>query len=351
MFRIRNEVRPAVGAVLAGFLVVGAASGGAPKTEEDRTVEIVPFGGWERNLKLSNGDVELIITLEVGPRILSYRLLDGENVFKVYEDQLGGTGEATWQIRGGHRLWASPEDPERTYVPDNGPVLHEELGPGRVLVSLPPDPKFQLQKEMEIALAPSGSGVEVAHRIKNAGESPTQLAIWSLSVMNPGGLEVIPLPPKAPHPGGPETATAEQYAPQLSLALWSYTDLTDPRWHFGSRAILLRQEPERDLGPTKIGLSNRLGVVGYWNGGAMFVKRFAYHPGRLYPDFGSNYETFTNQDMLELESLGPLVRLGPGETVEHTERWELLSDVPAPENETEWLETVLPLLDGDDSGR
>ena len=32
-------------------------------------------------------------------------------------------------------------------------------------------------------------------------------------------------------------------------------------------------------------------------------------------------ETFTNADFLELETLGPLKRLRPGETVTHTERW------------------------------
>src|SRR5690606_35414507 len=111
------------------------------------------------------------------------RLADGENVFKTYEEQLGKAGEPRWQIRGGHRLWVSPEDPARTYVPDNGPVHFEQLGPGRIRVALPPDPTFLLQKEMEITLEPSGSGTTIAHRIRNAGRQPTELAIWALSVM------------------------------------------------------------------------------------------------------------------------------------------------------------------------
>ena len=332
----------------AGALATAAgliAAGPVPATaQEDVTVEIVEFRGWERNVKLSNGDAELIVTLDVGPRIISYRLLNGENVFKLYDEQLGQAGESGWQIRGGHRLWVSPEDPARTYVPDNGPVQYEELGPGRIRVVLPPDPTFQLQKEMEIALEPSGSGTTVIHRIRNASTQQTELAIWSLSVMAPGGIEVIPLPPKAPHPGGAENATAEMFAPQLSLTLWSYFDFQDPRWTFGTEALTLRQDSETDRGPTKLGLSNRLGVVGYLNSGTLFIKRFPFLSGRVYPDLGVNYETFTNEDMLELETLGPLVRIGPGEAVEHVERWELIGSVAAEEGAEGAIKAVLPLL-------
>jgi len=73
-------------------------------------VDNIPYGGWKNNLRVSNGDAELIATLDVGPRIISYRLMDGKNVFKEYPDQLGHSGESDWMIRGGHRLWAGPED-------------------------------------------------------------------------------------------------------------------------------------------------------------------------------------------------------------------------------------------------
>jgi hypothetical protein len=52
------------------------------------------------------------------------------------------------------------------------------------------------------------------------------------------------------------------------------------------------------------------------------VKRFdAAGEPAAYPDFGCSYETFTNADILELETLGPVVTLAPGESLTHTERW------------------------------
>ena len=342
--RLRRRAAFAL-SMAAGLSAAGSLAADDPRGEAN--VEIVEYQGWQRNLKLTNGEAELIVTLEVGPRIISYRLLDGENVFKNYDEQLGKAGESSWMIRGGHRLWSSPEDPDRTYIPDNGPVRHEQIGPGQIRVALPPDPTFGLQKEMEIALDDSGPGVTIRHRIRNAGRERAEVAIWALSVMNPGGVEVIPLPPKAPHPGGAANATAEQFAPQLSLALWSYTDFQDPRWTFGSKAIALKQDPETDRGPTKLGLSCTPGAVGYLNGGTLFIKRFPHRKDKHYPDFGSNYETFTNAEMLEMESLGPLVRLGPGETVEHVERWELIGGVEGGDDVAGAIEAALPRLMGD----
>src|SRR6516225_11433579 len=36
------------------------------------SVEKVEYKGWKNNLRLSNGEAELIVTLDVGPRIISY---------------------------------------------------------------------------------------------------------------------------------------------------------------------------------------------------------------------------------------------------------------------------------------
>ncbi|MCS6851833.1 MAG: DUF4380 domain-containing protein [Gemmataceae bacterium] len=310
------------------------------------TVEPIEYQGWKNNLRLSNGTVEIVATLEVGPRIISYRPRDGRNVFKEYPDQLGKKGETSWQIRGGHRLWISPEDPVRTYVPDNGPVHHERLG---AVVRLRPaaDMAHGLQKEIDLELAPTGTQVKVTHRVKNIGKEPTELAIWALSVMAPGGVEVIPLPPKRPHPGGPHQAkSAADFAPHQSLALWPYFDFQDSRWHFGRQFLTLRQDPNAKS-PTKLGLSHRQGWVGYVNGGVLFVKRFGYQEGKTYPDHGSNYETFTNADMLELETLSPLVRLAPNTAVEHVETWELhLVPADAAADEARILQHIVPKVTG-----
>jgi len=68
-------------------------------------IQKISHGGWTNNAVLSNNHVELIVTLDVGPRVISFRTPRGHNVFKTYPPQMGGSGESEWLIRGGHRLW------------------------------------------------------------------------------------------------------------------------------------------------------------------------------------------------------------------------------------------------------
>jgi hypothetical protein len=45
--------------------------------------------------------------------------------------------------------------------------------------------------------------------------------------------------------------------------------------------------------------------------------------GRRNADFGCNTETFTNSEMLEIETLGPTSRIEPGGFIDHDEIWQL----------------------------
>jgi hypothetical protein len=160
--------------------------------------------------------------------------------------------------------------------------------------------------------------------------------------MAAGGMEIIPLPPKKPHPGGvTKTTKPADYWPNQNLVLWPFFDFKDPRWEFGSKYITLKQSKR---GPTKIGLLHAEGWAGYLNGGTLFVKNVAIDAGKTYPDRGCNFETFTNEDMLEVETLGPLVMLGPGQTAELLEHWSLFKNVPDCKDEKDIGRRILPLV-------
>lgn len=297
-------------------------------------VEHVSFGGWDNNLRLVNEHAELIVTLDVGPRVISYRTARGENVFRVFEDQLGGTGEAKWLPRGGHRFWFAPEDPVLSYLPDNSPVASRVVSEFEIEVSNAPVDALPIRKVMRLALDPQSSRVTVTHRAENFGGTPRTLATWGLSVLKPGGIEFIPQPPLGEHP--------RDLLPNRTLTLWPYTDMADPRWHWGERFITLRQA---DAPPTKLGLLHREGWVAYHNAASLFLKTIECRDGAIYPDHGCNFETFTNAEMLEVEALGTLATLASGESTEHTEGWELFGGVSAPPDDEDALaEWVAPFV-------
>lgn len=306
-------------------------------------IEKVEYRGWKNNLRISNGDVEVVVTLDVGPRVICYRLPSGFNVMKNYDEQMGGTGEAEWQIRGGLRFWLAPEDLTRTYFPDNNPVRYEELGPNSARFRPPVEKEFGVQKELTVSLDKSGTGVSVTLKVTNVGAEATDLAPWAPTVMAPGGVEIIPQPTRRNHPGHPSNAKSPaDFAPSQELILWPYFDFTDSRWTMGSRYIFLRQDPNK--GPTKIGLAHRLSWVAYLNQGNLFVKNIHYAEGATYPDWGTNYQTFSNEDMLEMETVGVFGRLKPGESSELSESWQLFGNVPEIKTEEDVDKQILPLL-------
>ena len=292
------------------------------------------YGGWQNCYRLSNGVIDLLVTTDVGLRILRFGFVGEENEFKEYEDMMGRTGGDGWRIYGGHRLWHAPESRPRTYYPDNSSVELEQHA-GFVRLIQPTEATTGIQKEIEVRLSPGEARVEVTHRLRNTNLWVVQLAPWALSVMAPGGTAIIPLPPRRSH--------QESLLPSSSIALWAYTDMADPRWRWGKRCVLLRQSQQSDT-PQKAGVMLTDGWAAYARAGHLFVKRCSYVEWARYPDLGCSVEAFTNADMLELETLGPLVDLQPGAAVEHVEHWHLFRDVPTPQNDADVDRDVLTAI-------
>ncbi|HEX9997393.1 MAG TPA: hypothetical protein VGB45_09640 [Abditibacterium sp.] len=286
------------------------------------THQIIPFGGWNNNLHLQNGACELLITLDVGPRILKFAPRGGDNVFKIFEEQLGGTEEEMWQIRGGHRFWIAPESFPFSYYPDNFEVDYQIYPNGGVILTAPDEMPQGFTKQIEVSLDSEKAKVRLVHRLTNVVDETQEVGAWMPSVMAPGGIEIIPQPPMKNHPGlGPGDFTADR-----TLILWPFTDLSDGRYYFGPKFITLKQHAS--LGATKIGLNHSAGWAAYYLDGTLFVKRFSLDAKATYPDRNSNFETFTNEEMLEIETLGPLTKLAPGGVLEAIEEWELFTDIP-----------------------
>jgi hypothetical protein len=296
-------------------------------------MEKVRFNGWKDNVRLSNRDVELIVTTEVGPRMVRFGFVGKKNLFAEIRGQQGGRGEKEWMIRGGHRFWIAPEEKPKTYELDNTPIEARAIRDG-VRTVQPVGPLSGIQKVIDITLAPRRNEVRIVHTLRNRSRRAVRLAPWALSVMAPDGCAIIPLPKKIPH--------EKRLTHNQEWSLWGYTDFADGRWTLGSRYLFFRQD--RRKGPNKLGLAHREGWVAYQLGEFVFVKRFARKDGAPYPDGGCNFETFSNQEMLEIESLGPLVDLAPGRSVKHEEVWTLHRGVKPCSTEKDIERYLLPLL-------
>lgn len=293
------------------------------------------YGGWPNCFRVSNGEVELIVTSDVGPRILRYGFVGGQNLFLEIPEELGKTGEKKFAARGGHRIWVAPEHRRDTYAADNGPVTITTTR-GVLTASAPVEPATGFMKSIRVKMSSSGSAVEVTHSITHTAATPRTISAWALTMMAPGGTGIHGLPPRGTHP--------EVLLPTNPLGVWAFTDLSDRRWRFTKKYIVLKQDRQRP-GPQKIGSFNKKTFGAYLLRGNLFIKRYTADPHRAFPDFGCSFEMFTNERCLELETLGPLQTLAAGESVRHVERWSLHRNVKISTWSDQAIdEAVLPLV-------
>ncbi|HBN82401.1 MAG TPA: hypothetical protein DDZ89_01010 [Clostridiales bacterium] len=296
-------------------------------------IEKVSYKGFEDCIRMSNDTVDLIITTGVGPRILRYGFVNRGNVFCNVEEQMGKTGEDQWNIFGGHRLWHSPEARPRSYVPDNFPIDYRIEG-NTVFVSQPVEKWVQIKKDIAITLENSGTKVTLSHTLTNKNAWDVECSLWALTVVAPGGTEVVP-----------QCQIDTDLLPNRMISLWPYAKMNDPRVVWGEKYILLKQDPKTKQ-PFKVGISNFEGWVCYANNQGLFVKRFDPIEGALYPDYSaSTYETYTTDYMLEMESLSPLTRLKPDGVVTHEERWFLFDQTKIPYTEEDVDKTIIPFIE------
>jgi hypothetical protein len=98
--------------------------------------------------------------------------------------------------------------------------------------------------------------------------------------------------------------------------------MNDPRVKWDDKFILFKADA---LPPFKVGYFNPHSWLAYWLDGVLFRKTFEVHPGLPYPDNNCNAEMYCGEQFVELESLAPLVKLAPGDEINHAETWELFA--------------------------
>ena len=266
-----------------------------------------------RSYSFEIGELIFGVPIDIGPRILHLASTDRPdfNLFGVLNESGTRTEEGLWRIYGGHRLWGSPEAKPRSYSLDDKPVK-VEIHDGAAEIRGNPEHENSIQKSIIVESHPGGAA-SITHKIMNISRWPIRLGCWALSVMRLNGFALVPL--KA------SNVDDEGLLPDRHITLWPYTDMSDRRLTISKDHLIMRQDPAVKS-PLKIGTMANPDWVAYNMDGLTFVKRFRRWEGE-YPDFGCSVEVYTNSEMLELETLGPLKTIAPHESIQHTEIWSI----------------------------
>lgn len=279
-------------------------------------MEFINYKSFGKCAKLSNGGKTMLVTVDVGPRVIFYGYDGGENIFYEDEQDLINKGgeyfddnlpnKGIWHIYGGHRLWKCPEYLD-TYYPDNAPVKVVEEKDGICFIS-GVEETTGIQKTIKINMSDDGNAT-VEHKFVNKGNASTPpIALWALSVMDKGAKAYVPI-----------STEDTGLLPNRNITLWSYTDLKDPRLDIQNGLITLSQA--NDTHPIKIG-TFASGAVKVDIKGMTFAIDFTSPDGE-YGDHHCNIETYTNDIMLEIETLSPIKSMACGEEAVHIEKWSL----------------------------
>jgi hypothetical protein len=223
-----------------------------------------------------------------------------------------------FHLRGGHRLWHAPEAMPRSYLPDDGQMRITNL-PDGVILENNTEPGTGIRKQMKIQLSNDKPSAQITHTLFNDGLWPVELAAWAITMLRLGGAVILPMPVGNSDPAG--------LLPNRQISLWPYARINDPRLKLGDDFIIFKAEAM--LPPFKIGAYNPHGWIAYWIDGILFRKSFEVHPDLPYPDYNCNAEIYCNDQIVELESLGPLRPLLPGLSVSHVETWEVFDGLDA----------------------
>lgn len=298
------------------LLALPAAAGAA--SSDSVVVERTSYHAWDDALRLRNRHIEVIAVPAVG-RVLSFRFLDGENIFWEDPTLRGKRGDATgkeWVNFGGDKTWPSPEAEWKNFTgsPKWMPPAAFDALPveGRIeekalVLTSPVDASYGIRTIRRITLAPDAAEMTIETTYDRVSGAPAKIAIWVITQFVDPVAVYMPVGFRSVFPQG-------HYVFNFGAAPWSQLTTTD-------RLICITRDPKM---PHKLGSdADRMLWIGEK---ALCLVSTPRVRGAEYPDRGASSEVYTNPDpktYVELETLGPLALLKPGDRISQTNTYAL----------------------------
>lgn len=281
-------------------------------------IEEIEQENFGRCVRITNGIIDCVVTVEFGPRIIRFGFLNDENIFYSDADRkyvfreedipLAGGKNSAFYLYGGHRLELCRKP--RKVFPDNSPVVYAVMNDS--VSFTPPRPKqSEFQSSFEVMMGKTASDIMVVHTAKNCSKETAVLGLRPSTMMRAGGMTVIP-----------QNRQGQHGLPCRTVTFWPDTDITDRRIFYSNRFLAVRQEPGNET-PLRLGTNNLPGWIAYAGKGFTLFKRFVANSQAAYPDYGSSCEVRLTGDFSEISTLSPLFEVEPEETVKHVENLSL----------------------------
>ncbi len=273
------------------------------------SVQRISYHGWTDCFLIANGRTEAVIVPAIG-RVMQLRLAgDAEGAFwenRALDGRLHDAVSNDWINFGGDKCWPAPQTlwiehqgrdwPPPAFGEQRVKAVASECG---VLVTSPADSGFGIQVARHVQLDAVQPILRIATRYRKLAGGAVRVGIWTITQMREPERVCILLPP-----------TSKFAAGYLRLMPAEPADLK-----IDGRLLSLRRHPRLHV---KVGTD---GSSMAWLGPNCVVRIDAQIQSGEYPDGGCVTEVYTCPDPLpyvELETMGPLTVMNPGDTIEQT---------------------------------
>jgi hypothetical protein len=289
------------------------------------TVSKIDYEGWKCCWELANPLVRVVVVPQIGGRIMEYSLL-GENVIWRNPAELGVVMPSDlgkkWHNYGGYKAWNAPQArwraPDYDNFYDYAPAKAEPIsstGDGEqmvgVRVTTAPIPHLGFQFIRDVFLSDRTSRVRIIETMRNVSNREIEWSIWDVTQVKAPCWIAFPLHVTKHCPDGWRRLLGPEYPDPHSVTALG-------------KIGVMRYSGALD----KAGTPSPDGWIVYIKDQLAYVKQWGVRTvDAEYPDFGCSAQAFTADKAMggyaEIEVLGPMVKLKPGETASLTQDWFL----------------------------
>ncbi|MCA9034787.1 MAG: hypothetical protein KDA91_06630 [Planctomycetaceae bacterium] len=296
-----------------------------PKTSADEIRQKVPVAsvitylGYEKAIELRNDSTRVVLCPEVGGRVLEYSL-NGNNILYISQDERDWKpGKRPASSAGRFDIGPELVIPERRVL-WSGEWTGQITGPGSAKLISQPDHSTGVQLERTFTLATDSSRLQCTQTIINVSGETKEWCHWSRTFAVGKGICLIPV---TPHSRFPNNYVMYEEGSLINMRP------EDSGIRERDGMIEIFQAPRKP----KLGFDSTAGLMAYVAPtNLLFVKRFAADRDRVYNEAAGLTVSvwYPDNQMIELEPIGPRESLKPGERASFTEVW-WLADLEFPE--------------------
>jgi hypothetical protein len=293
----------------------------------------VDFAGYENCVQLENETTVVILGPHAGGRILSYTLNGKESLFRNAAQNGWMASNDTNPVN----VSAGRFDigPEHT-IPKHpalwrGPWQIEITGPRQARMTSLKDDATGVQLTRDFTLAEEGSHLSVTQTIINISKETKHWCHWSRTLAQGHGIVLIPLTPNSRFP-----QNYVMYGPGPVINFKP----NDPNLRTRDGFLEIIGPPQH----AKLGMDSHAGWFAYlMRNDLLFVKRYKTYPDRAYNEMAALTISiwYKDDEVCELEPIGPKENIAPSKSASFTEDWWLLPyDFPQKEMDVDLTEVT-----------